>query len=120
MLDLVARGAFEQVARFGGIVEIIAQRVGDGFGHHDLGCKMRDGVDVMFAENVFQRAPYRQNRRQRVCWRLHSGPEAGRQIVENNNLFASVKKRQHHMAADIASAARYQNCHNVTPEGNSG
>ena len=78
---------------------------------------MRDGVDAVFAENSFNERHIAKIADDELCWRLHGGPEAARQIVENNNIFASVKKRQHHMAADIASAARYQNCHNVTPEG---
>ena len=43
---------------------------------------------------------------------LRHGPaEAGRQIVEDDDLLAGVQKLENHMAADIAGAARHQNGH---------
>ena len=41
----------------------------------------------------------------------HGPPEAGREIVEHHDIFAGIGQRQNHVAADIARAARHQNCH---------
>jgi hypothetical protein len=43
---------------------------------------------------------------------LGNGPaEACRQVIENHNLLARIHKFEHHVAADIARAARHQNRH---------
>jgi hypothetical protein len=79
---------------------------------------MRDGVDFMLAENVIQERHIAKITDNEFRWVLHSGTKAGRQIIENDNLFAGVEKCQHHMAADIARTSSYQNRHAVTPEWN--
>ena len=116
MLDSVAHRAFKQVARFGGIVEIIEQGIGDRFRYHDLGCEMCDGIDFMLTENSFHERRVSKITDDQFRRGLHRGTKAGRKIVENDGLFARVEKRQHHMAADIARASSYQNRHTVTPE----
>jgi len=118
MLDLVAHRAFEEVARLGGIVEIITQRICDRFRYYDLGGEMRDSVDFMLPENGFHERHIAKIADDEFRWGPHRGTEAGRKIVENDGLFARVEERQHHMSADVARSASYENRHAVTPNGN--
>ena len=43
----------------------------------------------------------------------HRPAEAGRQIVENDDVLAGVEQLEHHMAADEAGPARDQNTHAI-------
>ena len=47
-------------------------------------------------------------------WR-HRPPVSRRQIVEHNYVFRGIGQRQHHVAADVARSARYQNAHARLP-----
>ena len=48
----------------------------------------------------------------------HRPAEPGREIVEDDDIFASIEQLEHHMAADIAGAACDQNTHdNLTTSG---
>ena len=72
---------------------------------------MGDGVDFMLfdeARDQFGVAEIADHEPRR--FRNRPG-EAGRQIVENDHLFARVEKPERHMAADIAGAAGHQNRH---------
>ncbi len=43
--------------------------------------------------------------------RVNGVPEARREIVEHDDLFARIDEGKHHMASDIARAARNQQSH---------
>jgi len=44
----------------------------------------------------------------------HRPAEAGRQIVDHHRRLPAVEKLEHHVAADVAGAARDENCHVVS------
>ena len=50
MLHAAAHRRLDQGARLDRIVEIVAERIGDGIRHHDLGGEMRDGLDAVLAD----------------------------------------------------------------------
>ena len=115
MLDLAARRGLQQIARLGGVVEIIAERIGDRLRHHDLRGEMDDRLDVVsrdgFGHEVLV-AEVADDQRDALG---HGPAKAGREIVEDDRLFAGVEQFQHHVGADITGAARHQDRHRQHP-----
>ena len=103
--------AFDQIARLGHIVEVIAERVGDRFRNDDLGRKMGDRLDlVLLDEPADQAAVAKIADRERRRFRNRPG-EPGREVVDDDDLLAGVDQSQRHVTADIAGAAGNQNAH---------
>ena len=78
----------EQRARLRGVVEIIAERIGDRIRHDDFGGEMGDRVDVVLGEKLGHEilvAEIADDQRHLV---RHGASEAGRQIVEHDDLLA--------------------------------
>ena len=107
--------AFDQRARIGGVVAVIAERIAHRIRHHDRGGEMDDRLDVMLADEL---------RHQRLVAGLADDERhafgdrpamAGGQIVEHDDAFAGIGQFQHHLAADIAGAAGDQNRHGLRP-----
>ena len=87
--DAALDRAFDQRARVGGVVEIIAERVGHRFRHDDLGGEMRDGVDPARARS--RRATSSASPKSPTISSTPSGTAqaiAGREIVEHDDLLA--------------------------------
>ena len=72
---------------------------------------MNDGIKFMFGHQAGEKFRIANVAFDQFCLGRHGPPEAGREIVEHHNLFAGINKSQNHVAADVACAARYQNCH---------
>ncbi|GMA73935.1 hypothetical protein GCM10025880_03520 [Methylorubrum aminovorans] len=52
MPDVRARRGLDQRPRLHGIGEIVAERIGDRFRHHDLGREMRDRIDPVAQDRL--------------------------------------------------------------------
>ena len=104
-------GRLDQRARVRGIVEVVAERIGDRFRHHDLRREMRDRVDPMLLDqrgDEIRVADVADDEPRRV---RHSPVEPGRQIVEHDHALARIEETQRHVAADIARASGHQYGH---------
>ncbi len=103
--------AFHQRARVGGVVAVVAERIGDRFRHHDR-CREMDHLgDVVVLHQLADGgliAGVADD--QRDAFR-HRPFEPGGEVVEHDDALARVDQRVDHMAADIAGPARHQNCH---------
>ncbi len=111
MLDAGVDRAFEQRARLGGVVEIVAERIGNRFRHDDLRGEMDDLGDVVAGERLGHEivvAEIADDQRRLVG---HGPAKAGREIVEHDDLLAGVEQFQRHVAADVAGAARHEYGH---------
>ena len=111
-------GGGDQATRFDGVVQVVAERIGDGIRHHDRPGEMDDRCHAVSADRLLDEIGIGDvgddERRPR-----RDGPaEPGRQVVDDDDLFASIQKLQHHVAADVAGAACNQHAHgcNPTPE----
>ncbi len=101
----------EQGAALHRIVEIIAERVADGFGHDDLRRKMNEGVDRLGTNQVGNELIIADVADDQLCPRRHRSPKSRRKIVENNDILAGIDELQHHVGANIACPARHQDRH---------
>ena len=111
MLHAAIDRAGEQRARHRGVVQIIAERIGERIRHDDFGGEMDDRLDVVLGEKLGHEilvAEIADDQRHLI---RHGGPEAGRQIVEDDDLLARRDEFEHRMAADIAGAARDEDGH---------
>ena len=114
MLHARRDGAGDQRARLGGVVEIIAERIGDRLRDDDLRREMHDRVDLMPGQQIGdQRLVPEITGDQRHVLRQRAG-EAGRQVVQHHDPLARIVQRPDHVAADIARPARDQNRHAVS------
>ena len=107
--------ALDEVAGLGGVVEVIAERVRDRFRHHDAGGEMRDGVDAVLGEGPLHQRLVAEIALHQGGGLRHGGAKAGRQVVDDDDGLARIEQRQHHVAADVAGAARHQNRHGPLP-----
>ena len=105
MLDAVAHRALDQRARGDGVVEVVAERVGDRVRHHDRAGEMDHGLDLVPRHHraderlVGDVADHERNaRRQREA-------EPGAEIVEHHHRLAGIRQLMDGMAADIAGTA---------------
>ena len=110
-----ANGRFDEVARFHRVAEIVAERIGHGFGYHDLRGEVRDRVDGVLGDEAqhkrgIARIPANEN-----CAVGDGGSKARREIVEDDYFFTGIEELKHHMAADVAGAAGHQNGHCSSP-----
>ena len=106
MLHAAAHRALDQAARLGRVVEIVAERIGDRFRHDDLGAKWAIASIAMLGDDARRPAPCRRCRRPRA-WRLPGTAQA--KPVDRLSRTTTFRRRQqaeHHVAADIAGAAR--------------
>ena len=120
MTNPAANGGFDEVARFHRVAEIIAERIGHGFGYHDLRGEVRDRVDGVLGDEPqhkrgISRIPANESRAVG-----HGGSKTRREIVENDHFFTGIEELEHHMAADVAGAAGHQNRHRSSPRSRSG
>ena len=100
---------FDQVARLGGIVEIIAERVDDRVRHDDLGREMGDRVDLVLADHLARRSAL--SPKSATTSSTPSGTAQAKPVERlstTTTFLARVQKPEHHMAADIAGPARDQ------------
>ena len=76
---------FDEIARLGGVVEVVAERIGDRFRHDDLGGEMGDRVDLALADQPFDAFAVAEiGDHELDAFRNRPG-EAGREIVENDD-----------------------------------
>ena len=92
-----------------GVVEVIAERIGDRIRHDDFRREMGDRIDFMFVDQPRDQFAVAEIADRQRRGRGHGPGESGRQIVDDDDLFAGVDQPQSHMAADIAGAAGDQN-----------
>ena len=91
ILDARLDGGGNQATRFDGVVQVVAERIGDGIGHDDRPGEMDDRCHAVSAYRFLdaigigdvgdnERSPRR------------DGPsEPGRQVVDDDDLFASIQ-----------------------------
>ena len=91
MFDFSTHRTFQQIARLGGVVEIVAQRLGGRFRHHDLGREMGDGVDLMFGENVVHERRVANIANNEFGCLRYCPTKSCRKIIENDNFFAGIE-----------------------------
>jgi hypothetical protein len=103
----------DQRARFAGVVEIVAERIGDRLGHDDRSGEMNDGVDRIAGEQPAQQRGITDIALDELGCIRHRPAEAGRQIVEHDHVLARIEQFEDHMAADEASPTRDQNTHAI-------
>ena len=113
--DPALDGAFQQVARVGCVVEVIAERVRHRFRHDDLGREMGDGVDLVLGDQTCDQGLVAKIADDQGRLRRNRPGESRREIVDHDDLFAGVQQAQHHMAADIPGAACHQHAHLKLP-----
>ena len=103
--------AFDQRAGIDRVVAVVAERIAHRIRHHDGSGEVDDGVDAVVADDA---------RHQRLVAgfaddQRHAGGdgpvEAGGEVVEHDDSLAGVDQLMNHVAADIATAARDQDCH---------
>ncbi len=111
MRDLAFDRRGDQRARLHGVVEVVAERIGDRFRHHDRAGEMDDGVDAMASTAAGDQRLVADVALDETRPVRHRPAEPGRQIVEHHDLLAGVEQLEHHVAADIAGAAGDQNAH---------
>ena len=103
--------AVKKGSRFHRIIEIIAQGITDGIRHNDRSGKMDNGIKLMLRHQAGEKIRIANIAFDQLCLGRHGPPETGRQIVEHHDIFARINESQNHVAADVARAACYQNCH---------
>ncbi len=113
--DLGLDGALDEAARLCGVVEVVAERVGDRFGHHDLGGEVGDGIDRMVGHDAGHQCRIAEIAFNKDRARRYRPAEPGRQVVEHHDAFAGIEQGQNHVTADIAGAPRNQNAHDQAP-----
>ena len=111
MIDLCFNRRLDQRPRFCRIVEVVAQRIGHGVRHHNLGRKMHDRIDAVALNDGFDQRfvadiafDQRHEGGNKAC-------KTGRQIIEHHEVFADLQQIKHHMAANIAGTAGHENGH---------
>ena len=104
-------GRFDEGAGVRRVVEVVAERIGDRFRHHDLGREMGDRVDPVLLDQPGDEIGVAGVADDEPRGVGHRPVEAGRQIVEHDDALARVQEAQRHMAADIAGPAGHQNTH---------
>ena len=115
MLHPGGHGGGEQRPRLHRVGEVIAERIGHQLRHHDLGGEMGDGLDAARLHDALDQILVRHVADDQLGRGMDRPAEAVGQIVQHHDLLAGIDKRQHHVAADIARAARHQNRHAVLP-----
>ena len=115
--DEMANAAFDrcgdQAARFDGVVLIIAERIGHGFGNDDRACEVDDGIHVVVEDQLLDETLVADVSDDELRLRSHRPGEAGGQAIEHDHAFAGVDQPPDHVAADIASAARHKYRHMI-------
>ena len=103
--DPAGDGSRDQGARLDRVVEVVAERIGHQFRHHDRAGEVHDRVDLVLGDQPAD---------QRLVADIaldegrfgRNGPfEAGCKVVEDDNLLAVVDELPHHVASDVAGAA---------------
>ena len=120
MTNTSSHRTFDEIASFRCVVGVIAERVADGFGHNDPRREMCHGVDVLGRHDALDQvlvAEVSDHEPNRVG---HGRAEAGREVVDHDDLFAGIEQSQHHVAADVAGAPRDQDGHPATSRSFSG
>ena len=74
---------------------------------------MGDRVDLMFADQSGDQRRIAEIADHQLGRRLDRPGEAGRQIVEHDDVFAGVDEAERHMAADVTRPAGHQNRHRL-------
>jgi hypothetical protein len=114
VLHATAHGGLDQGPRLDGVVEIVAERVGDRIRHHDLGREMRNSLDPVLFDQPGQQilvAHVADGERHAFGY----GPaEPGREVIEHDHALAGIDELEHHVAADVTGSARDQHCHCVS------
>ena len=54
MAHAEANGRVDQRPALAGVVLVVAERVGDGFGHHDRPGEMDHSIDAVLADDLFE------------------------------------------------------------------
>ena len=111
VLHAVPDGGLDQRAGLDGVGEVVGQRVGDRFGHHDPGGEMQDRVDPVPLDEAGDERLVAHVALTNTASGGTDVAEPGREVVENDHLLAGIVQLQDHVAADIAGPARDQNRH---------
>ena len=111
MRDLGLDGDREQRAGLAGVVEIVAERIGDRFRHHDRTGKMDDGVDIVGKQKLAHEVLIADIALDELRLGRHRPAEPGRKIVEDQYVLAGIDQLESHMAADESGPTRDENTH---------
>jgi hypothetical protein len=111
MLHPALDRGLDQVARGGGIVAIVLERVGDRFRYHYRAGKMHDFGDSMLVDQAANQLDIAGIAGFEDGSAINGPIEACDQIIKHHNLFAGIRQVEHHVAADIPRPASNQYGH---------
>ena len=115
VLDAGAYRGLDQRAGLHRVGQVVAQGIGYGIGHDDLGGEMGQGVDAVLEDRLRHEGLVGHVADDELHALRDRPVETGGQIVQDDDLLmAGVEERQHHVAADVAGTTRHQNRH-LTP-----
>ena len=104
MLHPGLHAAFEQVARGASVVAVVLERVGDGFRHDDVRGEVQHAFDLARAQQHRDHVAVGRVADHEVAVQ-HGRAEAGREVVEHDDVLAALTELANHVAADVAGAA---------------
>jgi len=107
MLYAVLLCSLEQCAARARVIAVVLQRIGDGFRHDRVGGEVHDRINGVLGKDAIQ-----ESRIAGLADDQFTGsdgpPEAGTQIIEDDDVFARSAELPHDMAADVTGPTRDQ------------
>ena len=76
---------------------------------------MNDRIDAVFSDNSPDKGLIPDIALNKFRFPGQRRQEAGRQVIDDYNLFPAFKQREHTVASDITCAPRYNDRHNSLP-----
>ncbi len=72
---------------------------------------MDDGIKPVLGHQAVEKIRIANVAFNQFCLGGDRPAETGGKIVEHHDILTGINESQHHVAADVAGAARYQHCH---------
>ena len=107
-LDAVSLATAQQVARAGGVVAIVFERVCDRLGHDRVGGEMHDGVHRVLLQQAADQLAIAGIADDQVAMDDRIG-KTGAEVIEHHHVVTGFAELADHMAADITGAAGDEN-----------
>ena len=111
LVNAVRHHGFQQNLCAAQIVVIIFERIGHGFADERICRKMNDAVNVFRFKNGIHKFAIANVTLIKFCLRMHRFDVSGLQIVRNDDVAPCVYQFIYGVRANVARAAKYQNCH---------
>ncbi len=115
LLDAALDRAGEKRACHGRIVEVVPERVRDRVRHYDLRREVDDGLHAAPGDQLAHERLVAEVADHELDVFRQRPAEARGQVVEYHDRLAAIDEFPHHVAADVARAARHQNRHWLSP-----